>query len=98
MSGVLGRRAMRLLFGGLIGACCGYLVFIVAANLEDISFYTVRSLVTGKTVLREIVYHPADKWIVGVLLVLFVSIGAGVGIRIAWSTQSAKKGDKRDKQ
>jgi hypothetical protein len=56
---------------------------VIAANLENWQFYSIRTFVTGKSVMSEIVIHPADRWVVPVLLVVFISLGSALGILIA---------------
>jgi hypothetical protein len=73
----------RYLLAALAGAAVGYLCLVVVANLESIQFYTIRSLVTGKGSGLEIISHPADRLVVPVLFVVFVSIGSVLGILTA---------------
>ena len=74
---------IRYILAALAGAAAGYACMTIAANLEDWQFYTIRSLVIGRSAMSEIVAHPADKWIVPVLLVVFVSLGATLGVCLA---------------
>lgn len=76
-------RIFRYILAALVGAVGGYLCLIVAANLEDWQFYTIRSFVTGQSVMSQIVEHPADRWVVPVLSVVFVSFGSALGIFLA---------------
>src|SRR5262249_14675971 len=69
--------------GILIGTCGGYLAFVLAYNLEDWPFYRLRSWVTGKTAIAEIIEQPADDWITLVLLLLLILSGVTIGIFIA---------------
>ena len=82
---------MRYVFAGLAGACCGYLACTVAANLEQFQFYTIRQWVTGKTAMSEIIYHPADRWIIPAIVGFFVLSGAGWGMLIVWWFQTGKR-------
>jgi len=75
--------ALRYILAGLGGAAAGYFVLVVAANLEDRHFYTLRSLVTGRAAMSEIVAHPADCWVIRVLLAVFVGGGAMAAILLA---------------
>ncbi len=68
------------LTAALVGASVGFLCLTIAANLGEWSFYTLRSLVTGRTAMSEIVYHPADTFVVPLLLVVFVGGGAMSGV------------------
>jgi hypothetical protein len=67
----------------VVGAVIDYLCLTVVANLEDWQFYTLRSFVTGRLAMVEIVDHPADRWIVPILLTAFVTAGAVGGILVA---------------
>ena len=68
------------LFGfTLVGAACGYVALTVFANLEDWQFYSIRSFVTGKESMSEIVQHPLDQWVMPFLLIAFVIAGALLG-------------------
>jgi hypothetical protein len=75
--------ALRYLLSAFAGVIVGYMCLTLAANLEDWQFYTIRSLVTGKLVMSEIVAHPADRWVVPVLLAASVSLGAASGVLVA---------------
>jgi hypothetical protein len=82
--------AVRYSLAALGGALAGYLSLTVMANLETWQFYTLRSLVTGRTVMSEIVEQPIDRWVVPVLLVVSVGGGAVVGMLLArWSRPRA---------
>jgi hypothetical protein len=72
-------RIVRNTLGGLTGAAIGYFALCIAANLENWQFYTLRSFVTGRTAMSQIVADPADRWVTPVLLVLFVSGAAVAG-------------------
>ena len=65
-------RAARYNLAALGSATVGYLVLVIAANLENWQFYALRSLVTGQTVQSEIVAHPAGRWVVPALPAVFV--------------------------
>jgi hypothetical protein len=75
--------ALRHGIAAAVGGATGYLCLTILANLEDWQFYTLRSLVTGKSAMYEIVDHPADAWVVPVLLVLFIFTGAASGVLVA---------------
>jgi hypothetical protein len=55
------QKKLPYLFAVVVGGWAGYFAATIAANLEDIQFYAIRRWVTGKSVLMEIVYHPADR-------------------------------------
>jgi hypothetical protein len=73
----------RTSLAAIAGAAVGYFCLFIVANLEDIQFYTIRSLVTGKESGIEIISHPADEWVAPVLLVVFVLTGSVLGILTA---------------
>ena len=73
----------RYAFSALAGAFAGYMLLVVLANLEDFQFYTLRSAVTGRTAMSQIVEHPADRWIAPALFVVFLSAGAVAGVLAA---------------
>jgi hypothetical protein len=75
--------AFRYFLAAFVGGAVGYLGLFILANVEDWQFYTIRSLVTGKIVMSEIVEHPADGWVAPVLFVTFISIGSALGILTA---------------
>ena len=75
--------ALRYFLAALAGAAVGYLGLFILANVEDWQYYTIRSLATGKTVMSEIVEHPADRWVAPVLFATFISIGSALGILTA---------------
>lgn len=77
--------AWKTVLFGLGGAILGYVLLTILANLEPWQFYTIRSLVTGKTVMSEIVAHPADRWVQVALFLGFIFGGTYVGFRIATS-------------
>jgi hypothetical protein len=76
-------RAVRCILAGVIGVFVGYSACTVAGNLEEYPFFTIRQWVTGKTVMSEIVHHPASKWIIPILVSFFVLGGATVGV-LTW--------------
>ena len=79
-------RAAWYVLAALAGAATGFAGLTVLANLENFSLYTIRSLVTGKRAMSEIVNHPADRWVVPVLLAMFLIGGAATGVAlIKWS-------------
>ena len=75
--------SLRYLAAGLTGGAIAYVYLVVAANLEDFQFYAIRSLVTGKSAMSEIVDHLVDRWIVPLLMVATVSFGTLSGVVIA---------------
>jgi hypothetical protein len=78
----------RYVLAGLAGAVAGYMGLTVWANLERWQFYSVRSLVTGRSAMSEIVAHPADRWVVIALFAAFIGGGAAVGILAARRSRS----------
>jgi len=78
---------LRYTLAFLAGVAGGYACLTIAANLEDWQFYTIRSFVTGKTVMSEIVAHPADRWIAPMLLVVFGFLGGALGLLFARWTE-----------
>mgnify|MGYP001096357271 CR=1 FL=1 len=77
-------RSVRVrIWFAVAGAATGYLTLFVLANLEDWQFYTIRSLVTGRRVMSEIVAHPADRWVGPALFVGFMGGGAMAGALMA---------------
>jgi hypothetical protein len=74
----------------LAGSAVGYACLSVIANLEDRPFYALRSFVTQRSAMSEIVTHPADRWIVPVLLAGSVSLGAASGVLIAKRSRPPK--------
>jgi hypothetical protein len=66
------------------GVSGGFTAYFIAGNLEDWAFYAIRSRVTGKSVMSEIVDHPADKWVIPLLLILFPLTGGLLGVLTAW--------------
>ncbi len=85
-------RAFRLTRAGTGGTVAGYFVLTVAANLETWQFYRLRSWVTGRVVMSEIVAHPADRWVVPVLLALFVGGGAAAAVLLTgWLVPSTRR-------
>jgi len=75
--------ALRYTVWTIAGVVAGFLGLILLANWEGFQFYTIRSLVTGKTAMSEIVSHPADRWVVPVLYAVFLGGGAVAGVLIA---------------
>jgi hypothetical protein len=86
------QRKLRYFFAAIVGGCVGYFAAFIAANLEDIQFYTIRRWVTGKSVLMEIVHHPADRWTTTIVVSLFVFTGASFAMLIVWRFESTKTG------
>ena len=85
-------NAARYFFFGLTGACIGYLLWTTAANIEDFEFYAIRRWVSNKSVMSEIVLHPADKWIgIGLAGILILG-GATIGMLIAWRYCNRSRG------
>jgi len=79
-------RAVRYILAVVGGAIAGYVALTIAANLEDWQFYSLRSLVTGRSAMSEIVDHPADRWVIPLLLAVFVGGGAVAGVLLVeWS-------------
>lgn len=62
----------------------GYLCLTALANCENFQFYTIRSIVTGRRAMSEIVDHPADRFVVPILFAVFVVGGA---ITMMWLTK-----------
>ena len=85
--------ASQYALSALAGAAVGYFCCVFAANLEDWQFYSIRSFVTGRTAMSEIVAHPADGWVFDVIWTLFVAGGATVGVLVAQQFQSGRRGD-----
>jgi hypothetical protein len=83
-------KAIRYFLAVLIGTCCGELAFTIARHLEGFPFYTIRQWVTGKSAMSEIIYHPADNWIIPALEVFFDLSGVALGLLIVWWFQSVK--------
>ena len=75
--------AVRYTLAATCGAAAGYFALTVAANLEGRQFYSLRSLATGRSAMSEIVAHPADRWVVPVLLALSIGGGAAAGVLLA---------------
>jgi hypothetical protein len=75
--------AVRYILAALTGAAVGCFVLVVAANMEGRPFYTLRALVTSRTAMREILAHPADRWVLPALLAVFVTGGAVTGVLLA---------------
>lgn len=80
--------AIRKAVAAIGGALVGYLCLTVMANLERWQFHSIRSWVTGKSAMSDIVAHPADQWVIPVLLVAFVCGGAACGVWIASQLKS----------
>jgi hypothetical protein len=79
-------------FAGAVGAAFSYFILVVIANLEDWQFYTLRSFITGKEAMSEIVAHPADKWVM-LGLVLGVPVCGGL-IAMRLLHYAVRSGDK----
>jgi hypothetical protein len=77
-------QRQRYIVRGLVGAAVGFTLWIIAGNREDLSFYTIRSFVTGKTAMSEIMEHPADPWVYWGLVTVFIGGGAALGALTAW--------------
>ncbi|WP_020476093.1 hypothetical protein [Zavarzinella formosa] len=81
-------RATQHALAILGGAVIGYAVLVAVANLESTSFYTIRSFVTGRQSLSEIIDHPADRWVAPVLMAVFVGVGGAVaGVLLSWRSR-----------
>lgn len=74
---------MRYLIAAFLGGIVGFGGFILAGNMENFGFFRIRQWITGKTVMSEIIHHPADQWIIPVLELLFILIGTISGILFA---------------
>jgi len=74
---------LRTALFGFGGAFAGYILLAILANMESWQFYTIRSTLTGETVMSQIAQHPADRWIVFGLFVSFVFGGAFAGFWVA---------------
>lgn len=75
--------ASRYFWAALVGEAVGYLCLFILANAEDWQYYTIRSFVTGKTAMSDIIMHPADRWIAPILFVTFIFSGSILGILTA---------------
>ena len=84
-------RAWRTVVFGMAGSVIGYILLTILANLEQWQFYTIRSFVTGRTAMSEIVEHPADGWVQLILLLVFTFGGLYAGLRIARRTDLVKQ-------
>jgi hypothetical protein len=87
------RKTIGVFLAVLMGAGCGELAFRFAGSLENFPFYTLRHWVTGKSVMSEIVYHPADNWIIPAVEVFFDLSGVALGLLLAWLLQPIKPGN-----
>jgi len=72
-------RAWHTILYGIGGAFFGYIMLTILANMEVWQFYTIRSTLTGESGMSQIVSHPADRWIVLGLFIVFVFGGACAG-------------------
>lgn len=73
---------MRTILAGIVGGILGYLASTVAANLEDIPFYTLRKWATGRDAMSDIVFHPADEWVYRTLVLTPIILGVLAGLQI----------------
>jgi hypothetical protein len=73
----------RFTLSAIAGAAVGYFCLAIAANAEDWQFYTLRSYITGRTAMSEIVHHPTDRWVMAVLLAVSILGGAVAGVLAA---------------
>ncbi|QVL30946.1 hypothetical protein KIH39_19120 [Telmatocola sphagniphila] len=74
----LGKSALLL----VMSCGIGYALSTVVANLERYQFYTVRSIVTGKTSINLIVEDPGDKDAYLMIVTFFLSLGFLLSIGI----------------
>lgn len=74
----------------VLGIILGQLTFILAGNVEAISFYTIRSFLSGKTVGHDIVMSPIDQYTLLLLDMLFSCAGGTLGVISLWFIQIVK--------
>jgi hypothetical protein len=67
-------KVRRYFLAAVIGAGCGFVAFVVAGNMEYSAFFSIRQSVTGQSALSGIVSHPADRWIIPAIMVVFVLV------------------------
>ena len=84
------RRICYYFVAVVFGAGNGFFVAIVVGNFENFAFYSVRSWVTGRTAMSDIVRHAADGWIIPAIYGLLVVTGAAVAIIAARLLQASK--------
>ena len=61
----------------ILGGFVGFMLYVIAGNLEDRCFYSIRRIVTGKVYMVDICDHPLDVWVFRVLCALFL-LGGGM--------------------
>lgn len=76
-------KTLYELLGVTIGASFGVVGWIIGANLEDWQFHTIRSWITGETVMSEIIQHPADIWVCYTIFGLCILFGGFGGVVLA---------------
>jgi hypothetical protein len=62
-----------------LGAGSGYITCTIVANMETYQFYSLRCLATGRTEIHDIRDHPVDRWIIPIIVAVFVFGGAILG-------------------
>jgi hypothetical protein len=73
---------MRAILAGIAGGFIGFIASTVAANLENVPFYTLRSWATWRDNMSDIVAHPADAWVYRTLVLTPIILGVLLGVQI----------------